>query len=485
MFPFVVSDSLWRSGVGGSIPSLIAYCLGAVGIFRLVRTGLLQTTIPPATARVGAWLAALLYLANPNLIYLQTTAMTEPLYLALFIWAVVFLNDFVLRLTNGQRGAGRALVACALCLCGAELTRYDGWFTTGIFGLVVLGFLLRDRKRLTGRVTASFIAFVLICAAGPLLWLKQNHDLHHQYLYFANGPYSARAIEQRASPGPSPHHPGDHSLRISGRYYLVDATLNLGEYPYRRILFWAAVAGVVLGAMMWKGSLLWLLLWIPLPFYMLSIAYGAVPIFMPVDTPYSYYNVRYGLELLPAICVFAALFFGFISECVPSRIAAVALLVAGFAVGAATYTSAYVVPGFRWSYLPGEPRRGPVSWREGVVNAITREQYEHKLAAVLEQLPPTSTLLMYTGDHVGALQDAGIHFDRVINESNYGWWDVALRAPAVAANYVVAAEGDPVWNAVQQNPAHLEPLATVVSPGQPRTIVYRAPHDYGVGEHRH
>ncbi len=45
----------------------------------------------------------------------------------------------------------------------------------------------------------------------------------------------------------------------------------------------------------------------PLPFYAFAIAYGSVPIFVPEWWPFSYYNVRYGLELLPAIAVFAAL----------------------------------------------------------------------------------------------------------------------------------------------------------------------------------
>src|SRR5207244_4281650 len=35
MMPFLVSDRLWRTGVGGSIPSMIAYVFGAVGILRL------------------------------------------------------------------------------------------------------------------------------------------------------------------------------------------------------------------------------------------------------------------------------------------------------------------------------------------------------------------------------------------------------------------------------------------------------------------
>src|SRR5258708_21198969 len=54
-----------------------------------------------------------------------------------------------------------------------------------------------------------------------------------------------------------------------------------------------------------------LLLWLPVPFYAYSVAFGSVPIFLPVWWPHSYYNTRYGLELLPAFALgigFAAAF---------------------------------------------------------------------------------------------------------------------------------------------------------------------------------
>ena len=35
---------MWQNGAGGSIPSMIAYVLGVVGIFRLVR-GLLESDL--------------------------------------------------------------------------------------------------------------------------------------------------------------------------------------------------------------------------------------------------------------------------------------------------------------------------------------------------------------------------------------------------------------------------------------------------------
>src|SRR3982074_575672 len=90
MTPFLVSDWMWRSGVGGSIPSMVAYVLGVMGIFRLTRDMMANHEGTRSRARLAAWIAALIYGANPNLIYLQTTAMTEALYLACFIWTVVY-----------------------------------------------------------------------------------------------------------------------------------------------------------------------------------------------------------------------------------------------------------------------------------------------------------------------------------------------------------------------------------------------------------
>ena len=54
----------------------------------------------------------------------------------------------------------------------------------------------------------------------------------------------------------------------------------------------------------WKRiEALWplLLLWIPLPFYVALGRLWRGAIYVPVWWPFSYYNVRYGLELLPGV----------------------------------------------------------------------------------------------------------------------------------------------------------------------------------------
>src|ERR1700740_1948344 len=108
MIPFLIPDKMWISGAGGSLPSMVAYVLAVIGMFRLVRGALSRELPPEPPARAAAWIAAIVFAANPNLIYMQATAMGEAIYLAFFIWSVVYLAEFV-------RGDGRALTKCGLC----------------------------------------------------------------------------------------------------------------------------------------------------------------------------------------------------------------------------------------------------------------------------------------------------------------------------------------------------------------------------------
>src|SRR6202521_4450934 len=40
MIPLLVSNWMWKTGVGGSLPSMAAYVFGTLGVFRLLRSAL-------------------------------------------------------------------------------------------------------------------------------------------------------------------------------------------------------------------------------------------------------------------------------------------------------------------------------------------------------------------------------------------------------------------------------------------------------------
>src|SRR5205823_6895755 len=243
----LVSDRLWRTGVGGSIPSMIAYVFGAVGILRLVRGIFRASRGPHNGARFAAWCAVLIYAANPNLIYLQATAMTEPIYLALFIWAVVFFADFVRILTSvdqtEKEPTSSALNKCGLCVAAACLTRYDGWFLAGVLCIAAAAVLARY-KRANWRRTLALVIFLAIAA--PVLWLAYNAIIYRNPLEFANGPYSARAIEQKTSRPGYPPHPGTHNLPVAGSYFLKSAELNVAEGKWQRLWVFLLLMGTAM-----------------------------------------------------------------------------------------------------------------------------------------------------------------------------------------------------------------------------------------------
>ncbi len=85
---------------------------------------------------------------------------------------------------------------------------------------------------------------------------------------------------------------------------------------------------------------------------------------------------------------------------------------------------------------------------------------------------------MYSAEHAGALQLAGIPRRHVISESEHPDWEWALLDPARQADYVVACEGDPAWIALRPRRAELTELISVSAPGQSRCTIYKRKESY-------
>ena len=465
--PFIIPKFMWQTGIGGSILSMIAYVFSVAGMFQLVR--FLIPTLPNSAEEWGIrfvpWLAAAIFALNPNLIYLQTTAMTEPLYLAFFIWAVALFAGAIRKCIAGEAARGNSLLTrSGLCLVGACLARYDGWFLAAALSVLIVALAW------IGKFTAlrpGAKKFILLAAAAPVFWLAYNAAVYRNPLEFANGPYSAKAIEQKTSVPGQPPHPGASDPRMAFKYFFKSSELNLAPDAFQ--IFWAtALLFGTLVVLLFQRKL-WplLLLWIPVPFYMLSIAYSGVPIFLPVWWPHSYYNVRYGIEMLPAFAAFTAIAaYGLIKFAAAAKtrtaISAVFLLFA-----AASYVQVW--------------RTVPICLEEAIANSHTRVFLENQLASIFRTLPSNSTYLVYLGDHVGAFQQAGIPLSHTINEGNHrpwvhpsdpdGLWERALAHPAAYADFVIAFDHDAAATAVNQN--ELKAVTILHVTGQPAATIYQ------------
>ena len=491
MIPFIFSDAMWRNGAGGSIPSMIAYVLGVVGIFRLVG-GMVETSLytkqdtkpgTKAAAGVGAWVAALAYAANPNLIYMQATAMTESVYLALFIWAVVYFAEFIRELKKNDlqnnedadrrqtQSARTPLMRCAWCLAGAELTRYDGWFLAGAMGAAVAVIALRrwqNHARVSGdwddrALRWATVKFLLGIAAVPVLWLAYNAAVYGNALEFANGPYSAKAIEHRvAAPNPAFHNAG-----VAAIYFLKSAQLNMAVGNWGR--FWLAAALVALAIGAWKLralSVTLFLLWVPLVFYALSIAYGSVPLHVYTWWPFATFNQRYGLQLLPMFAVSTGVLTASVFLVGAGRRHVWKLVAVMLALVVASYASVW--------------KAEPQCLKEARRNWEIRNPLNSAVERVVARLPRNSRFLMDLGEHVGVMEQAGIPLRQVVNNENHrpwkrptdpdGLWERALADPPRYVDFVIAFDGDPVDQGA--NKTNLTVLAEIHATGQPHARIY-------------
>jgi hypothetical protein len=452
MLPFVQKLEWWQNGLAGAWPSLLCYIAGVAGLYRLSRHLLRPRWAIAATA---------FYALNPNLLYLATTAMTEPLFLALLIWTTLLTVECIAAI-NASRHAVvvQRLILIAVFILAAVYTRYDGWIL-GAIVWCVLAFTLSRRREVFRRVASSFVLFTLLIVAGPISWLAYNQHFFHDPLDFIRGPYSASAIEKKtASPGLEHYH-GWHSPLWALVYYTRTAQVDAAFWETGFLIMAAAIGGLVL-AIRRRLVLSSLLLWIPLPFYIYSIAYGSVPIFIPQLWPHSYYNTRYGMEMLPALAVFAFLAAQWLerrwsqSQPLAKRLMQpiVLLLIALNNIGMMYRT--------------------PLVLKEAMNNSVTRIGFETALARQLLVFPKGSVILMYNSDHVGALQYAGIPLRQTINEGDYDSFHAALAAPAAHATYVVAIAGDPVSAAVAAHPEGLTELTILCTSGQPCARIYQS-----------
>jgi energy-coupling factor transporter transmembrane protein EcfT len=428
------------------------------------------------------------YAVNPNLLYLATTAMTEPLFLAELIWITLVTIEAVEAIRTANKGrAARNLIGLGLLIFAAVFTRYDGWVLGATAWCVVAWHLWRARK-MRRQLLVPFAVLTILAVSAPLLWLWYNQHFYHDPLDFMRGPYSAPAIEKRTSPPGSKHYRGWHNPGWALLFYTRTAQVDAAAWETGFVLMTAALAGLWISVRqrLHRASLL---LWLPLPFYVYSVAYGSVPIFIPQLYPHSYYNARYGMELLPALAVFACVAVGALEAwwmaaadragtsrgrlLYPIALGLTVLNPLAMMFGTTVCQQIVRLVRHRRStafaiYSP------PLVLKEAIVNSTTRVPFERNIALFLEELPPGSTVLMQESDHIGALQDAGIPLRQTINETDWDSWHAALEDPAGHAAFIVAFEGDAVAKAVAAHPDGLLEVTIIGGTGQRAAHIYQS-----------
>ncbi len=428
MLPFVGNDYLWQTGLAGAIPSGACFLLAATFLYAAAKSVF--------ASRVAGAAAVGLLALNPNLLYLQSTPMTEPVFLACFMALLYFTARF-------KRTQAMWLVAAAgLAALAATLTRYEGWL---LIPFVAVYFLAVAKKRPV--VAAALFSILAIC--GPLAWLAYNFYYTGDVLTFYNGEGSTIAIQGTAT------YPGDHNWAAASLQFRMAAQMCLGQ-P----LLWIGAVGAI-GALVRRAIWPMVLLSLTPAFYVWSVHSARLPIFVPSLSPFSFYNTRYGLAMLPLAAFATAALVAW----TPPRFRVPAALVA-LAIGLAP-----------WIMDPH--MENSITWKESLVNSQARREWTNEAAEYLRSNYVRGTGIFTTfGDVTAIFQVAGIPLRDTLNVCNNPEWLATAARPELflREEWAVAFGGDPVQTAINRaflrGPRYTLQRSIIVK-GAPVVEIYR------------
>lgn len=138
-------DWLWETGWSGVAWSIAALAAGLAV--------LAARTARDTTSWVAAVAVPVAVLANPNVLYLQSTPMTEPLLFGLSLLALAAVDHWI-------RHPANSTLPASLALSALVLTRYEGWCIGGVlWGMAALAHPRRAAALATGPALA-ILAFL-------------------------------------------------------------------------------------------------------------------------------------------------------------------------------------------------------------------------------------------------------------------------------------------------------------------------------------
>lgn len=286
MLPTVWNDFFWHSGLAGALPNMLSFIAIGFLIFHYLRVlgiGLL-----------GRAVGVLIFVANINILYLQSTAMTEPLLIVTMLAA-----SFELLLYVVSRFHIRHLVRMSFFIMLATLTRYDGWFLCAFIFVQLIVILIVARK--SKQVEGTLLMYCTLAAFGIVLWLGWNLIIFKDPLYFAFGPFSAHAQQTQLSEA------GvlvtKKNIVESTRVYLYALLYNSNAY--------VVLLGVFGSMVVWLDKRLPVIVRIattalvaPLLFNILALYLGHSVLFIQGVSGGTWFNARYGIMLHASVAIF-------------------------------------------------------------------------------------------------------------------------------------------------------------------------------------
>ncbi len=286
MVPTIWNDFMWHSGLAGAIQSMFSFVLIGALIWMYLKE--LHVSL------LGRIFGVVVFVFNINILYLQSTAMTE-----LLLLATMTLSAYELLMWH-KTETSLHLIKAAFWVMISTVTRYDGWFLLFASSMFIL--LRYARKKDYRTAEGTFILFCTLAGLGVGLWLLWNLLVFKDPLFFALGPFSAKAQQDQIDQA------GllitKHNWYQSFKFYFYAMTYNSGFLNV--VLGFLGMLAVLKDKLLSKDvkSSVMLLL-APLFFNVLALYLGHSVLFIQGLSGDTWFNVRYGIMLMPTIAIFS------------------------------------------------------------------------------------------------------------------------------------------------------------------------------------
>jgi putative flippase GtrA len=290
MLPLIWDNTLYYDGFAGSLPSMIAFVVMAVLMYRLVKdlTG----------HKFSGVVASAVLVSSANMLYMQSTPMTEAL-LYCFITAMILCVQ-----RWAATGRYQYLVLGGLASLFGTLTRYESWPVLACLIVAVVLIARQRAARIVPRMRRAYIAdhsivYMVTGGLGVSAWVLWNWAIVKNPLYFQDGQFGKPSLWVSSTDAVI----GNWWLSFKTYWYAMADTVT---WPLLAI---AAVGLVVFFLIEWRTklgavrSLPVLSLLIIFPFFVISLHNGQRPIDVP-QVQNLFYNVRFGLMMLMPTAVF-------------------------------------------------------------------------------------------------------------------------------------------------------------------------------------
>lgn len=431
------NDFMWHSGLAGAIWSMVAFV--GTGILILLFLKELGVGV------IGRIVGVLLFALNLNILYLQSTAMTELVLLGTMTAAAYFL------LLWYRRNSLYFLLMAAFFVMLSTLVRYDGWFLFLFVSAMV--FLSSWREGGYRKAEGMFVFFATLGGFGVFLWLLWNLLIFGDPLFFAFGPYSAHTQQlDLAAAGVLPTK-GD--LFLSTKMYFYALAYNIDAY--------LLILGII-GALIFfldrhvegRSRFAALALFAPFLFNVLALYLGHSVLFIQGLSGDTWFNVRYGIMMMPSIAIFV----GYLAH----RAGSFRPVLVG---------SIIFILFFQFSSADA------VTIDDGRIGSSQKNVTEVSEWLRKNAGPKDGFILISAASHDSIIFSSGLPMKRFIHEGTGPYYKSAIGNPDRWARWIVVrsnSDSDSTWKLLKNNPGFVERYQKVDS--YPFADVYELRPEY-------